>query len=376
MPAEHGEAAPVRVLLCIPNLRTGGAERQVRLLAPLLVRRGIELSLFSRLAPADETAMRAAGVTCFPVRAPGNHNPLLLLDLARAARTCRAQVIHSWLTQMDILGGIVALATRRRWLLSERAAAGGYSGRAKDRLRARLGRRADAVIANSPAGIEAWPDHPRCLLIPNGIDHDAIRAAPAIDPQARLAQGARTIILSAARLVARKRPDRLLDAMALLRRDLPEALLVLVGEGPAEAALKDRVRTLDLEGHVLFAGLQTDAWSWIKAAQIFVSASAVEGHPNAVLEAAAAGIPMVLSDIKAHRDAAGGGALYVDPDDPAAFAGALRSLATDPALAGAIAAAGRAQVAPLTLARAADRYAGIYRKAAAGEALASDATAG
>jgi glycosyltransferase involved in cell wall biosynthesis len=376
MPAESGEAAPVRVLLCIPNLRTGGAERQVRLLAPLLVRRGIELSLFSRLAPADEAAMQTAGVTCIPIRAPGNHNPLLLLELARAARRRRAQVIHTWLTQMDILGGMVALATGRRWLLSERAAAGAYSGRTKDRLRARLGRRADAVIANSPSGIEAWPGHTCRLLIPNGIDHDAIRAVPAIDLQARLAPGPRPIILSAARLVAQKRPDRLLNAMAQLRHDLPGALLVLVGEGPGEAALRAQVRTLDLEDHVLFAGLQPDAWSWIKAARVFVSASAAEGHPNAVLEAAAAGIPMVLSDIQAHRDATGGGALYVDAEDPAAFAGALRSLATDPALAGTIAAAAREQVAPLTLARAADLYAGIYRKAAAGEAVASDATAG
>lgn len=377
MPPEQDRAGePVRVLLCIPNLRTGGAERQVRLLAPLLVQRGIALSLFGRLDSADVAAMEAAGVACFPIRANGNHNPMLLLELARAARKADAKVIHSWLTQMDILGGTVALATGRRWLLSERSSALAYSGRTKDRLRARLGRRADAVVANSAGGLAAWPGHPCPLLIANGVDHEGIRAVPPVVLDEVCAQGSGPVFLSAARLAAQKRLDRLLRAMALLRLELPEARLILVGEGPEEEALKALVRELGLDRHVTFAGLQPEAWSWIKAAQIFVSASAEEGHPNAVLEAAAAGIPMVLSDIPAHRDAAGDGALYVDADDPAALAGALLSLAGDTALAQSLAARAQDRVAPLTIDRAADRYAELYRQAAAGEALVSDAIAG
>lgn len=368
------ETAP-RILLCIPTLLTGGAERQVRQLAPLLVQRGIALSLFGRLAPADVAVLGAAGVTCFPIRARGNHNPLLMLELARAARASRTQVIHSWLTQMDILGGLVALTTGRRWLLSERSGPVSYTGRPKDRLRAQLGRFADAIVANSPSGLAAWPGHPRRLLIANGVDHDGIRAAPRL-PDDGPAPAGRTIIVTVARLVAQKRTDRLLRALASLRETRPDVLLMLVGEGPEKERLQALARDLNLTGHVLFAGLRPDAWSWLRSAQLFVSASQDEGHPNAVLEAASAGIPMALSDIPAHRDAAGEGALYVDADDPAALAGALLSLVEDRALAQSLVATARDRVAPLTMDRAAALYADLYRKAAAGEPLAPEATAG
>jgi glycosyltransferase involved in cell wall biosynthesis len=357
MSTDPAQEAP-RVLLCIPNLRTGGAERQVRLLAPLLVRRGIALSLFGRLATEDVAQLTDAGIACFPIRARGNHNPLLAVELARAARAARARLIHTWLTQMDILGGLVALATRRRWLLSERAAAASYSGRAKGPLRARLGRHADAVIANSQGGLDAWPDHRRRLLVPNAIDHDEIAAAPL-----KVLEDARgPLILSVARFVPQKRLDRLLRAVALARNARPDLRLVLLGEGPEERALKALAAELGMEAHIRFAGVQPDPWSWLKAADLFVMASGWEGHPNAVLEAAAAGVPMLLSDIPPHREAMDGGALYADPEDPAAFAAALLSLLRDPGRAQALAALALEKVRPLTVERAADRYAEIYRE--------------
>ncbi|HEY5712156.1 MAG TPA: glycosyltransferase [Allosphingosinicella sp.] len=359
----------VRILLCIPNLRTGGAERQVRLLAPRLVQRGIYLSLFSRMSPADEEAMTAAGVTCFPMRAAGNHNPLLALELVRAARASRAQVIHTWLTQMDILGGAIALATRRRWLLSERSSAGDYSGRAKDRLRKFLGRFADAVIANSPGGLEVWPSHHCRILVPNGIDHDGIRHARPFALKDGQSGPQRTILISVARLAKQKGIDRLLRALPRLIQDLPDVLLVLVGDGPELERLKTLAAELDVDDHVLFAGHQPDAWSWVKSAHLYVSASLWEGHPNAVLEAAAAGLPMALSEIAAHRDAMGGGAVYFDADDPDAIANALLTLASNAPLASSIAAIALEAVKDLSVERAADLYADLYRTAGGGSAI-------
>lgn len=143
----------------------------------------------------------------------------------------------------------------------------------------------------------------------------------------------------------------------------------------AEAELQALATTLGLNGHILFAGARTDAWSWLKAAEIFASTSAWEGHPNAVLEAAAAGVPMLLSDLPPHRDAAGGGATYVDAEDSGALASALSALLENRGKARRLAAAARERVRPLTLARAADAYAEIYRKAAAGLLLQAASTA-
>ncbi|HEV2816388.1 MAG TPA: glycosyltransferase [Allosphingosinicella sp.] len=365
MPTDPPCEEDTRILLCIPSLVGGGAERQVRLLAPRLVERGLKVSLFSRFVGDDAARLTAAGIACFPIAAAGNHDPRLVAELARAARAARAEVIHTWLTQMDVIGGAVALATRRRWVLSERSSPAGYGGRAKDRARAWLGRFADIVVANSAAGLAVWPDHPRRAIIANGVDFEAIDAAPAMPPER--AGAGRPLLVAVARLVPLKRIDAVLRAVARLRPDHPQLLLAIIGEGPQAGALKALAGELGIEGNVLFAGFREDGWSWLKAASAFVSASRFEGQPNAVLEAAAAGTPQVLSDIAMHRDAVGdGGALFVDPDDPDALAAAVAALIERPALARDVAAAARSAVLPLAAGRAADLYAGLYRDAACG----------
>lgn len=370
MPIESPEPAEARILLCIPTLGSGGAERQVRLLAPRLVERGIRISLFSRLAPVDVETLTASGVACFPIAAAGNHNPLLAIELARAARTSGARIIHTWLTQMDVLGGAVALATRRRWILSERNSRAAYGGGAKDKARAWLGQYADAVVANSVSGLAVWPDHAGGIVIDNGIDLEGIRNAPTTVADGGAGLGDRTVIVSVARLVPSKRIDRLLHALPRLRRDIPDILLVLIGEGPEERALKRLAAELGIEGQVLFAGFRPDVWSWIKAGRVFLSASLFEGQPNAVLEAGVAGTPQVLSDIDMHRAAVGDdGAVFVDAEDADALAAAVLSLVRTPELGARIAAAAGNALRDFSAERAADLYACLYRRAASGAPL-------
>jgi glycosyltransferase involved in cell wall biosynthesis len=337
------------------------------MLAPQLVDRGIQLSLFSRLASVDVETLTASGVTCFPIRAVGNHNPLFVMEMVRAAKAAKAQVIHTWLTQMDIAGGAIALATGRRWILSERNSVISYGGRAKDRVRAYLGRFADAVIANSISGLEVWPHHPRRIVIENGVDHQAIQNAPLWAMGGGAAISERTIIVSVARLAKAKRIDRMLYALPRLRLEIPDVLLVLVGEGPEERALKALATELGVDDHVLFAGFQPDAWSWIKSGSVFLSASLFEGQPNTVLEAAAAGTPQVLSDISMHRSAVGDcGAIFMDPDNPDALASAVVALVRNSKMARSVASAAREAVLGLSVEQAADRYARVYRQVASG----------
>lgn len=351
------------VLICIPTLSTGGAERQLRLLAPRLAARGIRVGLFSRIEPAYAAALEAQGVRCF--QAPRrNHSPRMPTALGRAARGVEADIVHSFLPQMDIVGGAVARLTGRVWLLSERSSAPAYGSGLKDRLRFRLGRRATAIVANSAAGLDVWPGHPDRSVIANGIDHRAIAAAPPLPEADRRAVAGRMLIVSVARLSAEKRLDLLIDAVRRLRETHPGLLLLLIGRGPEEAALKARAEGLG--DQVRFLGFRPDAWSWLAAADLFVSASRFEGHPNAVLEAAAAGAPMVLSDIPMHRDAAGGdGALYVPPGDAGALAEGIAALIADPAARDRLGAAARAHVASFSIEDAADRYAALYRRLAA-----------
>jgi glycosyltransferase involved in cell wall biosynthesis len=367
-PRDFRPGEGVRVLLCIPTLCGGGAERQIRLLAPRLVERGMHVALFSRFGPGDAESLTAAGIECFPIAAVGNHDPRIVVQLARAARRSNAQIVHTWLTQMDVIGGAVALATRKIWVLSERTSPEGYRGTIKERTRFALGRFADLVVANSPSGLAAWPHHPRLTVIGNGIDFEALDAAPTAFAD-RTAEG-RPLILVAARLARCKRIDAVLRAVPHLRRAFPDALLAIIGAGPEETSLKALAAEFGIERSVYFAGFRQDVWSWIKSASVFISASRVEGQPNLVLEAAAAGIPQVLSDIRMHRDTVGDeGALFVDPGDPAALSDAIESLIRGPSLARRLAASARSAVLGLSIGRAAENYAELYRRAAGAASL-------
>jgi glycosyltransferase involved in cell wall biosynthesis len=350
-----------RVLLCIPTLRDGGAERQVRLLAGRLVGRGVRLSLFARLSAGEVALMTKAGVRCFPIRARGNHSPLLPLEMIRAVLGAEAEIVHTFLPQMDVLGGAAALLMRKTWLLSERSSPQAYATGRKNRFRGWLGRRADAVVANSVAGLEVWPAHGARHVIANGLDLEAIERAPTDLSGGRDVLSGRTVVISIARLSPEKRLERLIAAAGRIRREVPDLLLVLVGSGPQDA-LRDLAARLGLQDHVHFAGYRTDIWSWLKRASAFASTSSFEGQPNAVLEAAAAGIPQILSDIPMHRDAVGNdGALFVDPEDEAQFAAAILAHLKDRDSAARIAAVAQARVAELSIDGAADRFAGLYR---------------
>lgn len=361
-----GRMAEPSVLICIPTLASGGAERQVRLLAPRLVDRGIRLALFSRLGQADMMALEKQGVRCFPVKAAGNHDPRQFLELRSAARAVEADIVQSFLPQMDIVGGAVALSSGRIWLLSERSSLLAYGDGWKNRLRARLGRRAAAVVANSPSGLDVWPDHKNRQVIANGLDHAAIAAAAPLSAEEESGLAGRTIIVSVARLSPEKGLDLLLAAAARLKADIPGLLVVLMGEGPELAPLQALAARLGVGEHIRFMGFRDDVWSWLRRADLFVSPSAFEGHPNAVLEAAAAGLPLVLSDIFMHRDAVGdAGARFVPVGDEAALAAAILALVRDPDAARAVARSARGHVEALSIDRAAARFADLYRRLAA-----------
>ncbi len=100
-------------------------------------------------------------------------------------------------------------------------------------------------------------------------------------------------LLAVGRLSPEKGFDLLLRALAQLRRQFPGADLLIAGAGPEEAALKALCRTLGLDPAVRFAGHLARPWSLFPAATLFVLPSRHEGLPNALLEAAAAGLPLV-----------------------------------------------------------------------------------
>jgi glycosyltransferase involved in cell wall biosynthesis len=141
------------------------------------------------------------------------------------------------------------------------------------------------------------------------------------------------VVICVTRLVPIKNLPMMLEAIAIVRKRRPDVVLVLVGEGPQQAALAARASQLGLDDAVRFAGYvpQQDTASWYRAADVFALSSDFDNSPNVVLEAMACGLPVVATDVGGLRE-------YVRPPvnglltakgDPHAFADALAALLDD-----------------------------------------------
>jgi glycosyltransferase involved in cell wall biosynthesis len=150
------------------------------------------------------------------------------------------------------------------------------------------------------------------------------------------------VVLTMARLDAAKGLGHLLGAAA----QVPEALFVVAGEGPLRGVLEARARQLELDGRFRFLGQRWDVPGLLGAADLFVLPSLSEGLPLTVLEAMAAGTPVVATDVGGTSEALvhGETGLLVPPADAAALAGAIRTLLADRGRAERLAAAARVRI--------------------------------
>jgi len=150
------------------------------------------------------------------------------------------------------------------------------------------------------------------------------------------------IVLTVARLDKQKGHSYLLEAAALV----PEAMFVLVGEGPERSALEAQASILGLSNRVVFLGYRDDVSDLLASCDVFVLPSLFEGLPLSVLEAMAAGKPVVATDIGGTNEAVKHGetGLLVPSADPESLARAIRTVLFDPVLSQRLGSAGRARV--------------------------------
>jgi glycosyltransferase involved in cell wall biosynthesis len=196
------------------------------------------------------------------------------------------------------------------------------------RVRAPIYRRADLVLAvsretaHAVAGQCIAPE--RCLVLPNPVLTSAFVADVRSKRLVTLPADV-PLVLAIGRLSYQKRFDLLLEAFAKVRRET-EAQLVILGEGRLRQRLERKARKLGLTGSVTMPGEVDDVADWLARADVLVSTSAFEGSPAAIIEALAAGVPVVASRCP------GGSAelleqwpcgMLVPPGDPAATAEAV-----------------------------------------------------
>jgi glycosyltransferase involved in cell wall biosynthesis len=208
--------------------------------------------------------------------------------------------------------------------------------------------------------------HPRAT-IPNGIPVRAF-ARPAGTGEAwRAANGIpgdAVVFVSVARFEAPKNTAALLDAFAALG-DRPEGILLLVGDGPLRAELEERARALGIAERVRFTGSRRDIPEVLAASDVFVLASLFEGHPLSVMEAMAAGRPVVATSVGGVPEMVRSGetGILVPTGDVAALSGALRQMLESPELRRRMgASAARTAAEHFDISRMAGAYERLYEE--------------
>ena len=188
----------------------------------------------------------------------------------------------------------------------------------------------------------------RIDVVHDGIDVAKIQNRPAIDVHAEywLPHGV-PVIVNVGALVGHKGQRYLVEAMPLMLREIPDAHLIIFGEGELRSALERQVKHLSLTKRVLLPGFREDVLSLMKTADLFVMSSVTEGLGSAVLDAmamglavvgtTAGGIPeVVVPDVTGE---------LVPPSEPQPLAAAIVKLLKDPDLRRRYGEAGRRHVA-------------------------------
>jgi glycosyltransferase involved in cell wall biosynthesis len=290
-----------RVLLLIPHLGGGGAERVMALLARGLSAEKYELHLgLITQAEAGGEGL-PSGIQIHALGAPRVR--VGALRLLRLVRRLKPSLILSGIFQLNFLVLLLRpffphgtrVLVRQNGTVSSALNFGGLPWTTRPLYRL-LYRRADRVICQTRAMAVDLAQElglPECRLavLPNPVDVEEIRHSIGRNPAPQTAPGPH--LLAVGRLSPEKGFDLLLRALASVRNDFPGVSLLIAGAGPEEATLKAERHALGLDEAVRFSGYLARPWSLFPEATLFVLPSRHEGLPNALLEAAAAGLPIV-----------------------------------------------------------------------------------
>jgi glycosyltransferase involved in cell wall biosynthesis len=323
----------------------GGTERQmIELVRRLDSRRwSVHLACFhARGAWFSRAADAARSVAEFPVTSFRRLDaPRHLWAFARWCREHRIAVVHTTELYTNIFGlpgaalaGVPVRIGNRREINPDKSPAQIALQRAAYGC-------AHRVVANSRAAadrlLEEWVPSRKIAVVANGLDVHQFQ------PRTDNRRPRRIIVV--ANLRKEKGHDVLIDAAVDVLRQLPDAEFEIVGGGPELESLVARTEARQVRRAFTFLGHRDDVASRLAAADVFVLPSRSEAFPNAVLEAMAAGLPIVASAVGGIRELIDDGktGLLVPAGDPHALADRLRLLLIDPARATRLGDAARAE---------------------------------
>lgn len=335
------EMERIRVLHIYETLGVGGGEK---LLLSML--RRIDRQHFDTIAcclaargPLGSEVEALGGRAIALNRLKNKHDWGVVFDLARLIRRERTDIVHVHLyNRASAYGRIAALLAKVPVIVAtEHSLVTNRSCRERIAFRL-LARHTDRIIANSVATRDyssssqhVNPD--KYAVIYNGVepsDFDVHETKPELREALSFA-GYGQLVISVGRLVEVKGHRHLLEAVPLVLKQHPATGFLIVGDGPLEQDLKDQAQRLGIGRNIIFLGARSDVPKLLKAAELYVLSSLMEGFGLTIVEAMMSGLPVVATKVGGVPEIAdeGRASILVPPRDPQSLAAAISRLLTD-----------------------------------------------
>lgn len=338
-----------RILQVIPTLDRSGAEKQLALLAAGLPRDEFDthVAVLTRDGPLRADLERAKVPTTL-IGKRWKVDPGAYLRLKRLIERLRPDLVHTWLFAAHCYGRVAASRAGVPRVVAGERCVDPWKRWHELAIDRRLARRTDRIVVNSSgvrdfytqAGIPAE----KFTIIPNGVEGAAPFPYSRAETRSELGLPSDAKLIAAiGRLWPQKKVDVLIWATDLLKTIRDDVHLLVLGDGPLRARLERFARQARVDDRVHFLGRRDDVPKLLPACDMLWLASEFEGLPNVILEAMAAGLPVVATDIPGNRD-------LVTPEqtgylvplgDRAAFARMGLKIIESPELASRLGAAGK-----------------------------------
>lgn len=357
----------MKVLHVINSLILAGVEVLLAEMLPRFRSRGVEVSVVV-LKPLDsplEHRLRAAAIPFLPNPHKRIYSPEHIFFLA--ALMNQYDVVQSYLFPAQLWVPLAATLSRSRVPLitteqSTQNRRRTWWYRPMDRW---MYGRYQAIACNSQATADSlvrWVPRtaPRVSLVPNGVPLERFQQAQPLSRGEVVPDDGAPLIIFTARLEEAKDHATLLRALA----KVPLAKLLLVGDGQLRPELEALAASLGIAQRVHFLGRRPDVPQLLKMADIYVHSSHWEGFGIAAVEAMAAGLPVIASDVPGLAEVVGKAGLLFPAGDVEALAGHIASLLGSPARRRELGAAGQARAQEFSIDRSVEAYLEIYRAAA------------
>jgi glycosyltransferase involved in cell wall biosynthesis len=342
----------LRILLVADSLDAGGAERHVVGLAASLVRESHAVTIACSTGGALVDLARRNGATVIPLtsaRAKRQVSLRFARALVRLTNSHCFDLVHAHMYASAAASAIATGWSGTPLVLTEHSEAGwrGPWARLVSRVMYRRARHIIAVSESIRQRLIVQDRVPlaQVTVIANALPELMEGYLPF--PLAALSGlSGRALVGVVARLQPEKGVQHFLQAAAMVAAATPRVGFVIVGDGPQRSQLETLAAEVGIAGRSVFLGYQPDARSIMSMLDVLVVPSVSEGTPLVVLEAMAAGVPVVASAVggipeQVHHGCEG---LLVPPCDPAALARAIQELLCDPDLAHRLGKAGEIRV--------------------------------